>query len=291
MAEHRSFDILAGNLDLIHGRMGDLRQILSGQYREAVLLYAEKRENDAFSSPSEEAAVLFRRICPTIPLCSTEFALFCMEFGELFRDELSIASLFPSDEQEAAEEIGKTVYMQNVYGDRAYRHFSSEIPGLRGAYSVGYASACEEVYYGRSNYVILPIYHSKDGSLITFRRMLTKYDLKITSACPVETDDGDVVLYVLAQKGLSDTPGDYMDMSFVPPDGSTAAQFLSLCELFGLQLRIMNSVPLEYASDTMGKHEISATFLCSGANLISFALFLTASHTRYDIEGIYNIIN
>ncbi len=291
MALERDYEVISDNIRLISERKRDLSLMMAGQYREVLKVYESSAERIGFSASAEEAEWLFRRIWEDCPLCSEEFALFCLAFGERFGDRLTpLKSPFREEEQEDPEAVGKTVYMRNVYGDRAFRRFSSAIHGLKSVHSASYAAACEEVYYGRSSHVILPVYQSRDGFLITFRRMLKKYDLKITAACAVETDEGDAVLYGLAKKELPSHRGEYLDLSLVLSEGMSSAQFFPLCGLFGLQVRLINSMPLEYASDSLNKHELHVSFTCRNAELESFALFLDASHTRYEIEGIYNII-
>ncbi len=291
MELERDFDVISENVRLIQKRKEELLQILLGQYREALTVYEGLLQRSELSSPSDEAAWLFRKIYGDHHLCSAEFALFCLAFGEKFPHRLdSLQSLLREEEQESPEETGKTAYLQNIYGDYAFRRFSSVFRELKPMYSTSYASACEEVYYGRSSYVILPIYHSRDGYLITFRRMLRKYDLKLTSVCSVETDEGDIVLYGLAQKELARDRGDCLDLTLILPEGASAAQFFPICEHFGIVARLINSIPLEYASDSLNKHELHVIFSSENASFESFALFLDASHTRYEIEGIYNIL-
>ena len=290
MGNERDFDTLSDNLSLIDKWKKNLSKVLAGQYREALIAFSESDHRDTFASPPEEAAWLFRRLNGSSPMCSEDFALFCLAYGDHFGQTTPV-NTFSTHEEQDLSSSEKALFMRNPYGDRAFRHFSSLNKGMKSVYSQSYSSACEEVYNGRGSYVILPIHNIKDGSLTTFRRMLRKYDLKITAACSVETDDGDYILYGLAQKFLRSDVGNYVDMSVVFPEGTSLTEFLTCCEILGLQLRYINSVPLEYASDTLAKHEIHVCFDCRQANPGIFALFLDASHIRYEIEGIYNIIN
>jgi len=290
MADQRDFDVLSRNLRLIDGRQHDLAVLRKGQYREALRLMAESDEAEKGSAPTDRAVQLFRGLYGDAPLCSHEFARLCVEFGACFGDRLSLRALLPKEEQEPSGELNQTVYVRNGYTDRAYRRFSQTFERMRSAYSPGYSSACEEVYYGRSTHVILPVYSSRDGILITFRRMLRKYDLKLSSACPIEMETGETVYYALAQKGIPTERADYLDGTFVIPDGVTTAEFLGICEGFGLSISLINTMPEDDTAGFLVKNELGATFFCKNADVTSFVFFLNASHTRHNIEGLYNIL-
>lgn len=304
MAKNRIFDVLADNLKLISKREQELDRLLVGQFREVVEAYAAEGSPyfGKVSSPAEEIKELYRLVYREGLLCTEEFARFCLEFGRLFGDNTTgvnppFEMLQHSDLSRAKDEFalkakeGKVLYIRNPYCDQAFRCFARGNKGMRAVYSQGYASACEDVYNGRGNYVILPIYNSKDGCLITFRRMLRKYDLKIASACFMETEDGDIILYGLAQREQPADDGECLELSVILPEDVTASRFLTVCEVFGLQLRHIHTVPLEYAPDSLSRHEIYLCFERKEANLSMLTLFLDASHIRYEIEGIYNIIN
>lgn len=283
MNSQRDFEVLADNLRLIENKKDDLSMVLLGQFREAALL---------LSSETDETGIaeLYSAISEGGTFGSPRFALFCSEYCQTHKKSISLQALLQMDEAEGTPDTERTVYLKNVSADRAYRIFSTRLKGITSAYSSGYSAACEEVYYGKSAYAILPMYNSKDGSLLSFRRMLKKYDLKICCACSVETDEEDFVLYALVRKGIASESGDYLDMSVVLPDEVSISAFLVSCEIFGLKPLLINSVPLEYGSDSLGKHELILHFSCAEADMRGFLLFLEASHIRYIIEGIYNII-
>jgi len=214
MAEERDLQVLSDNIRLADERKREWDVLLGGQFREAVLLHAEALPRRADISPVRDAAALFEAAAGSSrELCSPEFAMFCREYADCFRKRVNLKSVLAGEETEQPAEPGKTAYLKNAFTDKAYRIFSSKIRGLTAAYYQGYAAACEEVYYGRSAYVILPIYNSTDGRLISFKRMLAKYDLKIAAACMIDMDEDSAVMYALAKKGLSSESGDFIDIS------------------------------------------------------------------------------
>jgi len=286
----RDFNVQAENIRLIEKRKEEQDLLLWAQYREAVHLAAREQKESTEEIAIHEVVDIFGRISGKESLISPQFALFCSEYSRFFGRSFSLKRLMQSEETEVSEDAGRAVYLKSLSADRAYRTFSSRLDGLTAAYSQSYAASCEEVYYGRSLYVILPIYNSGDGSLLTFRRMLGKYDLKITWVCSVEMDEGDFVLYALARKGLYNEKGSYMDVSVILPDDVAPSDFLKSCEVFGLKPLLINSVPLYYDSDSFGKHELNLHFSSENAHVTDFILFLEASHIRYNVEGIYNII-
>lgn len=289
MLTERDRSVLAENQRVIAERKRDLELMLSGQFRETVMIHAESEPKHGDFNPTYDAAGLYARVCGDTALCSAEFAMFCVEYADIYRKRISLKALLQNDENEPPAEPGRTSYLKNSFTDKAYRVFSSKIRGLTAAYYQSYAAACEEVYYGRSAYVILPVYNSSDGKLISFKRMLTKYDLKISAACMIDMDEDSTVQYVLARKGLVFDSPEFFDAAVVLPDGVSPGAFLTACEVFGVSALLIHSVPLEYSSDSYGRHELSIQFYVKDANFSAFVLFLEASHIRYSIEGLYRV--
>lgn len=286
MLNARECATLAENQRLLEERERDLRLVARGQFREAILLAAEERGEEW--NPISDVAELYERLCGGAERCSAKFALFCLEYEEAHRKRISVKTLLQNEESEPPAEPGKIAYLKNVFTDGAYRAFSARLRGLTAAYYPSYAAACEEVYYGRSAGAILPMFNATDGKLLSFKRMLTKYDLKIASACRRDEEENATV-YVLARKGLNFDSPEYLDMTVVLPDAVSPAAFLSACETFRVRTELINAVPAGYSSSSYGRYEFDFHFSVRDAALAAFALFLEASHIRYSTEGLYKI--
>jgi prephenate dehydratase len=191
--------------------------------------------------------------------------------------------------------------MQNRFSDRAYRIFERVFERVTANYFPGFREVCEEVYYGRCTYGILPVSSSADGPLLSFHKLQSKYDLKIALEADVEMNDDTVMRFALLKKGLGTLPGSipdlcgawrYMDLSFVITENLKTGAFLSSCEVFGAEILNITTAPSAFRmSDYYGERPaLTLQFDITGADLEAMYIFLEASHIRYDVSGIYDIL-
>lgn len=242
-------------------------------------------------------------------LCTPDFARFCRHFtkdvpadGLLFADKNSAAGDYQEEDGETDEPFAadadreedgsaRTAYMQNSYTDRAWRQFAGVVPGMTAEYHSSYPAVCEEVYNGRCRYCILPIYTSNDGQLVSFRKLIDKYDLKICLETEVELADESVMRFaLLCRKLRGDTEGllpGYMDISVVLPENGSAGSLIAACEALGASVTAVYTIPLEYADRIP---EFCLELQLPGADLAGLSVFLEASQLRYTIVGMYSII-
>ena len=71
------------------------------------------------------------------------------------------------------------VYVRNAFADRAFDLFSKDLPGLRYAYAGGFSEACEAVYDGRYESVLLPTGGDTGGIPGRTRSLIRTYGLKM----------------------------------------------------------------------------------------------------------------
>ena len=220
-----------------------------------------------------------------------EFAGFCRLFSESAKNRITS---FPTDEDEIrkAQSTSQIAYVKNVYSDKAYKIFSDNIPDTGAVYFSSFREVCEEVYYGRSRYAILPIYTSTDGFLPSFRRLALKYDLKIACATSVSTDDDTVTRFALFRKGLSDPnfrdadEGEVM-LEIYTPSGTEPWELMSSLSLTGVTTLSVNTVSVEYPdSDVCFAFNLTADRI----SLAALYIFLEGTHIRYNTVGNYIIL-
>lgn len=242
-------------------------------------------------------------------LCTPEFAAFCRCFaGKLSpfglleseknqspEEEAMAEDFWPEDsagtEPEPQNAAGKTAYMQNSYTDRAWRQFSAVVPDMTAEYFAGYPAVCEEIYNARCRYCILPLYTSADGYLVSFRKLIGKYDLKICLETEVEMADESVMRFALLRRRLleeeqTEVPS-YMELSAVLPESVSAGALIAACEALGAAVTAVYTIPLEYA-DRM--QEFCMELDITHADLAGLSVFLEASQLRYTVVGLYNIV-
>jgi hypothetical protein len=179
--------------------------------------------------------------------------------------------------------------MQNSYSDAAYSKFASHFKKASAIYFPGFREVCEDVYYGRSTHAIIPIYTSKDGRLLSFEKLISKYELKIVCECSVEMNDDTVMRFALLQKGLVLCENStHLDLSVILPDHISEGNFLSSLGAIGGKLIMINSTPLEYSDE---KYNLTLRIEISGINLNALYLFLEGAQISYDVIGFYSVLD
>ena len=68
-------------------------------------------------------------------------------------------------------------YFRNVYADAAFRAFSAYLENPTVTYVSDFNAVCEDVYYGRSDMCLLPLDNSRDSKLVSFYKLIEKYEL------------------------------------------------------------------------------------------------------------------
>lgn len=273
-------DVFKKNRDFIESKRRNLVTLAESLYLDVARSYRRRYH----SAPSPyEIAEMYREICSAEGdvFVSPDFAIFCRAFAEVFGGAYS--SLTRSEKDDSPP---KAAYLQNTFSDRAYRRFSEQFERMSAVYFPGFGEVCEEVYNGGCSYAILPIHNSRDGQLVSFRRLILRYDLKISLVTDIETNDDSSMRFALLKKGIDNDRRNYLDLSLVL-DNSDYAPFLSACEALGAAVIMLSSLPLEYSDDRYG---LSLQLDVRNSSRDSLLCFLEGSRIRYDIVGFYDII-
>lgn len=216
---------------------------------------------------------------------SCNFAAYCYEISAVCKEKFGSFPQMPR----SSNSFAGIAYMQNSYSDAAYRKFSSGFKKASAIYFPGFREVCEEVYYGRSTHAIIPVYTSKDGQLLSFRKLIAKYELKIVCECSVEMNDESVMRFALLQKGLVIPDGTaHLDLSVILPDHIRSGDFMASIELLGGRIIMINSNPLEYSDD---KYNLSILIDVSTVDLNALYLFLEGAQISYEIMGLFDILD
>lgn len=275
-------ELFRENFEFIQKKNKAAQELIKYTYRDAACSF---RSYTDLPVDCEDAVKLYESISGDKALTEVtcDFAVFCNEFTAEIPVKLSF--LQQDDDDEADFPIPKIAYLQNSFSDKAYRIFSERFERVSALYYPGFKEACEEVYYGRCSHALLPIYNSRDGMLMSFYKLLIKYDLKIIMACDTVLGDESVMRYALLSKNFSvDTEQTIMDISVVLSDIKNYGTFISACEIFGANIIMANSYPLEYADDRYG---LILNLDITKTNINALCLYLEGSRVRYNILGIY----
>lgn len=150
------------------------------------LSQAVKAEYDFFPAPTEIWDI-YSEVSEGRPRAA--------EFASLVSDICSLYGISEDGASKGEQRLspGTVSYVKNPVNDKAYRLLShrlmSQRQELTASYTADFKGACEDVYYDRAKYCLLPLENSSDGLLYAFRRLADKYELTIVAAVNIETGD------------------------------------------------------------------------------------------------------
>ena len=270
-------ELFSANLAFIRQKEDALRRLARIQMEEAVRAALPR-----LSSPPtpDETAELFASVG------GDDFAGFCAAVSRVCKPAPAAGN------DGAPEESVRVAYLQNAFSDRAYQIFASSLAGggqAAAVYFPGFREVAEEVYSGRCSHAILPVASSEDGPVLSFRRLIGRYDLKITAAADIPLDDERTMRFALLRRRLPPPPytASWLELSVVPTDEMSAGDLLSACERFGAVLVSAGTHPSGPEED---RNVLDLTFDLRGADPYALYLFLDGSHVRYETVGSYELL-
>ncbi len=212
--------------------------VIAGNLRDAVSL---SERADAFATGS-----LF------------ELAAIALEKGSA-EDALSLARLLiPADDRIMLAEFCRSYYKyKNGRHDPFPQPESAELPNtvmipeiarldeavsvlqksgmsLERLYGDSFSACAEDVEYGHSRYVLMPMSDPSDGRLRSFDRLRDKYGLKIHAAVNMTDDEGGIYSYQLCALGLPDISDTVAErLSFTAYTKTDVLSYLNGVKRFG----------------------------------------------------------
>lgn len=311
----KPFDTYRDNLAYTARKKENLEKLQDAQFAQmadsALQLWRNRADTDRVAAlylTGDPMAEPDELLTDTASLCTPVFARFCRHFAgnlsvfglleneknqpEDITDAFS-DSLWNEDSSQTELPSGnsRTAYMQNSYTDKAWRRFSETVSDMTAEYFTSYPAVCEEVYNARCRYCILPLYTSADGQLVSFRKLIGKYDLKICLETEVELADESVMRFALLRRRLLTGSEDHMpacmELSAVLPENGSAGDLIAACEALGAAVTAVYTIPLAYG-DRM--QEFCLELDLTKADLAGLSVFLEASQLRYTVVGLYDIV-
>ncbi len=185
------------------------------------------------------------------------------------------------DEQDAV-----ICYVKNIHTDRAYDEFSSCFYDSRVLYARNFDEACEQMRRKNASYCILPIYSDEAGELVSTRRLLDTYMLKICAVCEIDTEGTSTRYALISERSAFILDGDeqYFEF-FVSVDGATDVQdLLYATELYGFSLA---SLKCESGDTGMG---CRISLLQREGDLFALLIYLLIFFEDYNVYGLYSNI-
>ncbi len=211
-----------------------------------------------------------------------------------------IDELYHQREKDVEEAENDTVfnsdtvsYLKNSLADIAFNNFSKLLKDPRVAYGETFSDVCEDVYYSRTPYCILPIENSDDGRMTSFCNMIRKYGLKIVLTCNVESANGKTTGFALLKRDIekiecksSISDGEYVEIGCNFGEIIRLQEVLQAASYFGFNLHNVDSFPIYYSEK---EYYFDIIFKGSG-DLKKLLFWLELEIPRFEIIGIYTQI-
>lgn len=181
-------------------------------------------------------------------------------------------------------EGSRICYFRNRFSDRAYLSFEKAVKNASAFYAGDVASACEEVYFGRADYCVIPIESRADGIMPRFIGLIQKYELYIAGACKVTDEDGDfVTLCLLCASQVTAQDPDRLAITASPGGNYPIWKLLAAAELLGARLISYNDLPEKIASE----HACYLVFDVRGTDIDALELCFQLTLPSWSEIGIY----
>lgn len=266
--------IIRRNLNIAASSGQVARHIKLGQTEELARLYAGK------SLTSSQIVKTYTAVFSE-PLLSEEYFAFCKyltmygvaadpEFDEMFFESASVS------------------YLKNNYSECAFNNFSQHIKSTA-VFETDFNSVCESVYSGNSTYAIVPLFNTNDGLMVSLYRMILRYELKAVMSTDIMMADGttETKFMLLCKKPYADRSFTNVIFSFTDDTNSTLPGLLTVSAKEGIDLRFINTLPLEYTDD---RREIVLDMHLGDCDKKSFLLFLKTALPDINIIGMYKAV-
>ncbi len=182
----------------------------------------------------------------------------------------------------AGGESEKISYVKGLYSDEAYLRFSEMLSVPEAVYGTDFTEVCENVCYDKTEFCILPVESSSDGSLAWLRRLIIKYGLKISMITRVEEPlGGGVTVFALLKKSITvpDTDGrKYIEIRISKLH--SLGTLLSASEALGIIAVSVSSV-----SGSQDTHDI--VFSVSEEGICGFLTYLFLEYKDFVTTGFF----
>ena len=180
------------------------------------------------------------------------------------------------------EKPGAISYFKSPAADQAFDIFASRIKTPSVLYGGDFSAVCENVYYGRTQYCILPTSNSADGRLSGFYSLAEKYELTGADECSVQYGEGETVLTLFTAGALMHEGDDALRVRLrTPHDPENLVRVLCVASYSGLSCKENDSLPTGYGTSDM------LTFAGERERIFDLLFFLYCEQTDFDITGVF----
>ena len=184
----------------------------------------------------------------------------------------------------ACERPGRISYFKGPGADRAFDIFAAAISDPSVSYARDFAAACENVYYGRSQFCILPVSNSTDGRLAGFYALAEKYELFGVMRCAVPHGDGQSRYVLFAADASCAKKTGLLSLEMKIPHGTERLTgLLNAASCLCVSCDGVDSLPTEFGTSYL------LTFSADGQALCDLLFYAVCEGCDFEITGVYGI--
>ncbi len=182
----------------------------------------------------------------------------------------------------------RVAYVRNAISDEAYRVFSRMLDGVAVTYQPSFTAACEEVYYGRVPYCILPQENSDEGSLSGFTRLVRKYELYPQYICTVHTEGRATKMALLGREPCTALYKEgarlRLRVSFYSAECMTVSAVIEAAGILGLSFIKSESAQIEWDEE---RYIQTLIFEGADGDIIPFLTYLELEVPECSDKAVY----
>ena len=191
--------------------------------------------------------------------------------------DLTLSDFIHTLEREP-ERRGSISYFKGPSTDTAFDVFARKLPQPSIVYSHDFNSSCENVYYGKAEFCILP-------AISGFYAAAEKYELTGVDECFVTHGDTETRFVLFSGGLLSYREDENLKAEIRIPRGGDLFSVLISAELYGLVCEGVDSLLTDFGASDM--------ITVSGAvkNVCRLLFFLYCMQINYGVTGVYKYEN
>lgn len=183
--------------------------------------------------------------------------------------------------ERTAEKPGGISYFRSPAADQAFDVFAARIPDPSVSYGRDFTAVCENVYYGRTRYCILPVSNSSDGRLSGFYALAEKYELIAVDECRVAYGDGETDLALFSAGYLPYKTRDKLRVRLkIPHQPDTLFTVLTAASYCGARCVENDSLPTGFGTSDM------LAFSGGRESVCDLLFYLCCCQIKFDITGV-----
>ena len=191
----------------------------------------------------------------------------------------------------AINEISTIAYVKNQYSSAALSYFKKHISIKKEHAFRSFNEMCDDIESNVYDDCIIPLENTSNGKLMSFYSIIDRLDMKISTICDIENQNGDqITRYALLRRSVTipeNILNSYLEFSFTVSEHFGIKDLVNVASLMDLELYRIDSIPLQYDESAFVYYPVLQGTI---KNLLMFLVFLKLNLTPYNLIGLYDRI-